>query len=128
MWIFTGCYLSILMLFHSIAIFIPDTNPEKNLSIVILGAVTFGMDFAMFANFLNKYREFLRIIDEESKPGSCYRCFRFLVFAVWFWIFILDIIFITFLRPAGTVNFMGYNMEVIANDPDSPLAMARRAF
>ena len=104
---FAGVYISLEIMFHGLAIFVPDNNEEKNISLQILGGFTLVLNVLMFVNFLTKVKKAIEITDDHSdtKHGLCYRITRFTFFAIWFLIFILDIVFITFLRPAGSVYF-----------------------
>ena len=62
--VFAGFYISLGVLFHSLAIFVPDSNEEKDISLKILGAVTLIMDTLMFVNFLMKVRMAIKITTE----------------------------------------------------------------
>jgi hypothetical protein len=113
--VFAGFYLVLEILFHTLAVFIPDTNDEKELSLILLGTVTLTIDILMFINFLSKIKRAIRFLDDVATksgnpPSMCYKIFRATFFTTWFIIFTLDIIFIAFLRPAGSVYFINQDI------------------
>lgn len=126
--VFAGFYFALEVLFHSLAIFVPDTHEEKELSLYILASVTLILDTLMFVNFLTKVRQAVAIIDQMQPKSKCYRILRICLFILWFLIFILDIVFITFLRPAGSVYFANQEISKYADNINSPMAIARKLF
>jgi hypothetical protein len=63
---FALVYISLEIIFHGLAIFVPDNHKEKDISLKILGGFTLVLDTLMFIHFLTKVKLAIEITDQNS--------------------------------------------------------------
>lgn len=112
---FVISYVALMIPFFGIAVLTSDTNPEKYKYLYCLGAVIAIQNFLLAFNFV---RQLLRLQalfgDQEHSRDEQYTVGNFLrspaarkaFLALWLLVYAQDVIYNTFLRPAGTLNFL----------------------
>ena len=104
--IFIVFYSSIILLFHSVCIFLEEKDPLKYKIIYVLGGITVFTHFIMFMTFICELRHYFKVVD-QIKGQSCFRILiRYTLLLLWFLIFMTDIVHDTFLRPGGSLQFL----------------------
>mgnify|MGYP006115882559 CR=1 FL=1 len=62
--VFTVFYLFIMMIFHSLAYFLPDTNKARNDTMYFLGGITLIIYQIMFISFVKRIKVLWEIVDD----------------------------------------------------------------
>lgn len=116
--LFGAAYVILMATFHATAIFIKEDNKYKQPCIYVLGTLAFVTYNAAFLRFLYKLDYFL--LKELH-----YKRHRIILFA-WYMLFLPEIVFLTYLRPAGELRFLRMNMFEIANKKGGLVDILRR--
>ena len=86
---------------------------------ITLGFLVFILYVSIFLRFMYKYHNFTT--RENGKSNIC-----FLV--IWFLLWLPESLFLTFIRPAGEISFMGQDLDQYANENNTFLASLRKYF
>ena len=111
--LFIILYASLELIFHSIGILLDDNRKGKKETMYALGAIIIILDMIMFHVFNQKLLHFFRIYDESkfNKTGvPVSKVIKFLrrsFLNLWFVIYTMDVLFMAYMRPAGSLVFLG---------------------
>lgn len=130
--VFIVFYLTILFIFHSLAYIMPDTHEQWDYTMKFLGGLTLIIYQIMFISFVRRIRVLWEIVDdyyfyqnEAQNRNKLLICFRWGLIIIWYFMYTFDAIFMTFMRPAGSVYFMHADLEDYANNLKDFLAILR---
>ena len=130
--VFIVFYLTIMFIFHSLAFILTEENDQWDYTMKFLGGLTLIIYQVMFFSFVKRIRVLWEIVDdyyfykhEGKQRHKLILCCRWTLVTLWYFMFTLDSIFMTFMRPAGSVYFMHRNLEDYANNLKDSLALLR---
>ena len=130
--VFIIFYLTIMFIFHSLAFILTEENDQWDYTMKFLGGLTLIIYQVMFISFVKRIKVLWEIVDdyyfyknEGKQRHKLILCFRWTLVTLWYFMFTLDSIFMTFMRPAGSVYFMHRNLEDYANNLKDSLALLR---
>ena len=130
--VFIIFYLTIMFIFHSLAFILTEENDQWDYTMKFLGGLTLIIYQVMFISFVKRIKVLWEIVDdyyfyknEGKQRHKLILCFRWMLVTLWYFMFTLDSIFMTFMRPAGSVYFMHRNLEDYANNLKDSLALLR---
>lgn len=130
-WFIIG-YVALEVFFHFFCIFISDELEVKQKVIYVLASITLAVDLAMFCKFLPMLSKYFSLSDAIHRakhgrnPSKLRRYTRTLLVAGWALVFTLDIIYGTFLRPAGTLEFSQQSLIMYVADFEGRMATLRK--
>jgi len=126
-------YFSFTIFFHIYCIFVDEVKyPEKNLVVYTAAGLAFSFQGLMFLRFM-RLRNKIILFDDQLRyakhavyPSLCTQLVRKLAMLLWFVSFMGDILYDTFLRPAGTLEFFGQKLDKYIKENDEPMALVRK--
>ena len=116
--LFAASYVILMTTFHAAAILISSNNKYKYHYIYVLGSLAFIMYNACFIRFLFKLDDFVKREFDMTNHR--------ILFVIWYIMFLTEVVFLTYLRPAGELSFLKMSVFELAKHHGGYLDIIRR--